>query len=258
MVYKEHIFDVGAFNGLDGLILALNNSNMLVHIFEANPEMIKIIKKNKKKIENFKKLKINNLIINNLVVSDRNKYFNFNIAKNPTVSSLYSFSKNIDKTWPGYREAHCTFVKKIKIKGITLDDYCKKNKINSIKYLHIDTQGNDLKVLKGLNKKIQIVEKGVLEAAVSESKSLYQNNNTIKDIKKFLKKKNFSIERIEPVDKNIKNEKNVYFFNNDINSKKQVNSKYKLRHFNRIISDKTNLKDNILNKFEQILKIKTF
>ena len=79
MVYKEHIFDIGAFNGLDGLILALKNSNMLVHIFEANPEMIKIIKKNKKKIENFKKLKINNLIINNLVVSDRNKYFNFNL-----------------------------------------------------------------------------------------------------------------------------------------------------------------------------------
>ena len=44
MVYKEHIFDIGAFNGLDGLILALKNSNMLVHIFEANPEMIKIIK----------------------------------------------------------------------------------------------------------------------------------------------------------------------------------------------------------------------
>ena len=60
------------------------------------------------------------------------------------------------------------------------------------------------------------------------------------------------------MDKNIKNEKNVYFYNNKINSKQQVNSKYKLRYFNRIISDKTNLKDNLLNKFEQILKIKTF
>ena len=51
MVYKEHIFDIGAFNGLDGLILALKNSNMLVHIFEANPEMIKIIKKTKRKLK---------------------------------------------------------------------------------------------------------------------------------------------------------------------------------------------------------------
>ena len=67
MVYKEHIFDIGAFNGLDGLILALKNSNMLVHIFEANPEMIKIIKKNKKKIENFKKLKINNIKYTNIL-----------------------------------------------------------------------------------------------------------------------------------------------------------------------------------------------
>ena len=66
---------------------------MLVHIFEANPEMIKIIKKNKKKIENFKKLKIKNFIINNLVVSDKNEYFNFNIAKNPTVSHYIVFQK---------------------------------------------------------------------------------------------------------------------------------------------------------------------
>ena len=98
MKYKEHIFDVGAFNGLDGLILAIKNKNMKVHAFEANPELIKIIKRNKKKIEKFKNIKIKNYKINNFAVSDKNKFFKFNIAKNPTVSSLYKFSKNIDKT----------------------------------------------------------------------------------------------------------------------------------------------------------------
>ena len=64
---------------------------------------------------------------------------------NPLIDKFSFFSKNIDKTWPGYREAHCTIVKKIKVKGITLDKYCKDNGIENINYLHIDTQGNDLK-----------------------------------------------------------------------------------------------------------------
>ena len=55
MRYKNHIFDVGAFNGLDGLILALKNKNMMVHAFEANPALIKIIKKTREKLKNLKK-----------------------------------------------------------------------------------------------------------------------------------------------------------------------------------------------------------
>ena len=250
MKYKDHIFDVGAFNGLDSIILALKNQNMMVHVFEANPDLIKIIKKNKKKIEDFKKTKIKNYKINNFAVSNKNKFFKFNIAKNPTVSSLYQFSKNIDKTWPGYRETHCTFIKKIKVKGITLEKYCKDNKIDRINYLHIDTQGNDLNVLKGLNKKIKIVEKGVLEAAVNKKKALYQNKDTISEIKFFLKKKNFYISKIESVDKNIKNEKNVFFYSKKIKFNNQVKSEYNLRNLNRIISNKTNLKDKIFNKIE--------
>lgn len=250
MKYKEHIFDVGAFNGLDGLILAIKNKNMKVHAFEANPELIKIIKRNKKKIEKFKNIKIKNYKINNFAVSDKNKFFKFNIAKNPTVSSLYKFSKNIDKTWPGYRNAHCTFIKKIKVKGITLDKYCKDNQVNQINYLHIDTQGNDLKVLKGLNKKINIVKKGILEAAINKKKALYENIDTISEVKLFLKKHNFQISKIEAIDENIKNEKNVFFYNKNIRFINQVKSNYNVRSLNRIISNKTNLKDKLINKLE--------
>ena len=49
MKYKNNIFDVGAFNGLDGLILAIKNPESMVHAFEANPNLIKEIKRNKKK-----------------------------------------------------------------------------------------------------------------------------------------------------------------------------------------------------------------
>ena len=69
-------------------------------------------------------------------------------------------------------------------------------KINIINYLHIDTQGSDLKVLKGLKKKIKIVQKGVLEAALNK-KFFIQKNHTIKEAKIFLNKNKFKISKIE-------------------------------------------------------------
>ena len=132
MKYKNHIFDIGAYNGLDGIALALKNKDVMIHAFEANPDLIKEIKKNKKKIEKFLKVNIKNYKILNLAVSNKKKLYQFNIAKNPTVSSLNTFSKNMEKTWPGYRDAHCTIIKKVKVQGITLNEYCKKNKIFKI------------------------------------------------------------------------------------------------------------------------------
>ena len=43
MVYKKHIFDVGAHNGIDGLALAEKNPDTLVNAFEAIKELIKVI-----------------------------------------------------------------------------------------------------------------------------------------------------------------------------------------------------------------------
>ena len=252
MIYKKNIFDVGAFNGLDGLIMAIINPKIMVHAFEANPELIKVIKNNKKKIENYKKIKIRNYKINNFAVSNKDKVLEFNIAKNPTVSSLNKFSKNIDKTWPGYKEEHCTFKKKIKIKGITLNKYCNENNIKKINYIHIDTQGNDLKVLLGLKNKIKIVEKGVMEAAIDKKKSLYQNNHTISEAQKFLKKNNFHITKIEFLDETIRNEKNIFFEKKAANLSK-IKNKYNLRYYNRIINDKLNFKDKFIDKIKHIL-----
>ena len=253
MKYKNNIFDVGAYNGLDGLVLASKNPNMMVHAFEANPYLIKIIRSNKKKIEYYKKIKINNYKINNLAVSDKNCSFIFNVAKNPTVSSLNKFSKNLNKTWPGYKEAHCTVIKKIKVKGITLEKYCLDNDIKRINYLHIDTQGSDLKVLKGLKKKISIVDEGVMEAALNNKLSLYQKNHTIRDAKNFLHKKNLIISKIDSIDENIKNEKNIYFNKKNIKRNIKLNKKYNLRYFNRIISNKVKFKDRLIDNVQKYL-----
>lgn len=251
----NNIFDVGSFNGLDGLALALNNPNILVHVFEANPDLIKEIKENKKKIETYKQVKIRNFKINNFAVSDKNRTLNFNVAKNPTVSSLNNFSKNLDKTWPGYRDAHCTYIKKIKVKGITLKKYCNINNIKKINYLHIDTQGSDFNVLKGLKNEISIVDRGVLEAPINRKKSLYQTNYSVSDIKKFLKKKQFKISKIENIDKNIANEKNIFFHKKKLKTDIKVNTTYNLRYYNRLISKRITLKDKIIDNFKKYFGI---
>ena len=255
-INENTIFDVGAFNGLDGLILALKNPTIMVHAFEANPDLINEIKNNKKKIEEYKNIEIKNYKLNNLAVSDKNGMSIFNIARNPTVSSLNNFSKDIDKTWPGYKEAHCTVLKRIKIKTITLEDYCNENKIKKINYLHIDTQGNDLRVLRGLRNKINLVCRGVLEAAINKKKSLYEKNHTIDEVKEFLRKNSFKILKIENVDENITYEKNVYFLNNKQRDNKKLNTNYNLRYFNRIISNKLSYKDRIIDGLKNCLSIK--
>ena len=258
MISENNIFDVGAYDGLDGLILAIKNPNIMVHAFEANPDLIKVIKNNKNEIEKYKKIEIKNYRVNNNAVSDENSSQIFNIAKNPTVSSLNEFSKNIDRTWPGYREAHCTVVKKIQVKGITLEKYCIDNEIKKINYLHIDTQGSDLEVLKGLKNKLEIVDQGVLEAATKKETSLYETNHTIDEVKKFLQLNNFKISKIENVDENIDKEKNIYFSKKNSNINFKINKKYNIRYYRRMISDQLNLKDKFFDKIKKFFFIKSY
>ena len=91
---------------------------------------------------------------------------------------------------------------------------------------------------------------GVLEASVSKKKALYQNNHTISEVKKFLKNKKFKIFKIMAIDENIKNEKNIYFYNNKVKFKKKAHTNYNLRHFRRIVDNNTNLKDKLINKIK--------
>ena len=197
--------------------------------------------------------KIDNYKCLNLAVSDVDKNTFFYIANNPTVSSLNKFSRNLEKSWPGYKESYCHVIKKIKVKTITLKKFLKQKKINLISYSHIDTQGNDLKVLKGLGSMIVHVQSGKMEAAVSNLKKMYEKNHTIKDVKKFLKNKNFIIDKINYIDENITNEVDIYF-RNKLNLKNlKVNTNYNRRYFQRVLDNKTYFKDNFKDFFIRLI-----
>lgn len=248
--HKKYIFDVGANDGADGLALALNNKDIFVHAFEANPELIKIIKNLKKKLEKRKGAPIKNYQIHNYAISDRNRTALFNISTNSRVSSLNNLSKDIEKSWPGYHENIFKVVKKIKVKVITLYDFMEKYKIKYINFLHIDTQGHDLNVLKGLKKKINNVIEGEMEASLNKKKSAYQNNHTVKDVKNFFQKTAIKINKIINVNHLSKrgvlnNEADIYFFNKKIKIKSKINKKYNKRYYGRVLNENTYLKDDI-------------
>ena len=113
-------FDVVANKGQSISRFRKISLNSVIHSFEQIEKNYKFLKKNFKK----------NVIINNIALGEKNEKKNFYINKKNTNSSF--FKSNL---FP-------TIGNKI-IQSITLDSYIKKNKINHIDLLKIDTQGYD-------------------------------------------------------------------------------------------------------------------
>ena len=166
-------------------------------------------------------------------------------------------SDNLNKSWPGYKDSIFKVIKKIKIKTITLKEFMIKNNIKNINHLHTDTQGSDLDVLKGLEEKIDSVYQGQMEASLKKEKSAYQNNHTVDDVKRFLKNTSLKINKIVIVDHISKigilnNEVDIYYKNIKKVKKENLKLKYKKRYYQRVIDNRTYLKDNI---YDSIIKL---
>ena len=226
------IFDIGANDGLDGLGFALFNKNYNVYSFEANPELVLKIEENKKKIEKFFKLKLDNYEIFNKAVSDFDGTSDFNISHYDLCSSLLSYK----------------FVKtkeKIKTKVITLEKFCLEKHIDNIVYIHIDTQGSDLDVLKGLGSYRSIVHSGVIETIIKKEDRLYEGASYYEEVKFFFEKWGFNIYKDE-FNNYLKKEINVYFNNKKISQSNILKfRRFKKTFINRIIKDNYKFKDFI-------------
>jgi len=196
------IFDVGANDGKTFTHL-LNNINTKVYAFEPTLELINSIKTWCHNYPNFYLIEC--------AVAEEEGFFDLNVAGHHDwgCTSLLEFNEGLDKTWPGRKDFFVSHKQKTKV--IRLDSFIKDNKeIIEIDYLHIDTQGMDLKVLKSLGNYISIVKEGCLETSTKENVSLYKNQHTLTDCLEFLEKNNFLISGIQSND-SFNNEVNVYF-----------------------------------------------
>ena len=235
------ILDIGANDGSDGLGYALFNPNLKIYAFEPNPELISKINKNKEKIEKIFNVKLSNYKIVNKAVSNFNGTSDFYLSELDLCSSLlkYKFVK---------------MKKKIACEVITLEKFCSEEKIDNIVFLHVDTQGSDLDVLKGLKFYKSIVHEGVIETMLNKEDLNYVGACTLDDVKNFFQGSSYEI--IEEK-YNAPKELNVYFKNKKCKNTNKISiNKFNPRFLRRITENRLNFKDNIYIYYLKKIRLK--
>jgi FkbM family methyltransferase len=187
------LFDVGANNGSRWYEdLSRDQTNTFVYMFEPTPELCDIIKAKYQHLKNW--------LLIETAVSNYEGIATFNIAGHYDwgCSSLFNFKEDIKDTWPKERVApsgDLHFTKQIEVNVTTLKTFIKNHpEITAIDYLHVDTQGSDLNVLKGLGEYISIVRIGNIEAALEAP--LYDESPTKDECVKWIESNGFRVESI--------------------------------------------------------------
>lgn len=148
---------------------------------EAIPEKVKL-----------NKLKYPNLLIENVLITDKDKELTtFNISNNGQSSSIFQFGTH-KKTYPQIK-----YIKQIKIESTTMTSLLQSNKKYEdfeFNFINLDIQGAELKALRGME---FYLENGMIEYIYTEVSSfyVYKQGCLISELDEYLKL--FGFERIE-------------------------------------------------------------
>jgi len=173
------LLDIGAHKGesIDFFSKNLNIKKMIS--FEASPDNCDFLKtkyRNKK-----------NLIIENKALSSKEGELIFNQcneSSSSTFSEINENSKYLRKKMNFLNMSKGdNFFKKQVIKTTTLDKYLYDNHIFNVDLIKIDTEGHEFEILKGLKKKIQLVDMIMFEHHYD---NMIIKNYTFKDINNLL------------------------------------------------------------------------
>lgn len=191
------IFDVGANDCRTFLNDARKGST--VYAFEPVPELLAEI------MNHLRENPCPTFNVISAAISDEQTISKLNIAgwHNYGCSSLNEFSDELDRSFAPFVSTHSIFVPTIR-----MDTFVNVMNISIIDYLHVDTQGNDLKVLKSFGKELYRVLSGVVE--VPNKVRLYKNMPSKQDVINFLEQNGFYITSIENNDGD-EGEQNVFF-----------------------------------------------
>lgn len=165
-------FDVGANIGITTLWLAKNSEQVIA--FEPIVENVKRLQEN---IEtNYAK----NIVVEQKIVSDNDgtKEINFTSAY-----GHHSMGK----------PNHSIIIEKRKIQSVTLDNYCKQHRINTIDCLKIDVEGFELEVLKGAE---TMLKSNQIKCVIFEqsNQQMIENGKDVLEVYNFLSNYGFSIQ----------------------------------------------------------------
>jgi len=192
------IFDVGCFRGTFTKNFINREYKLGIKsnffLFDPNPNVKNYLKT---LLEN-EKIKYFNLALDN---SNLLKKFYLNKFFEPSGSSLKTINKD-DKKWTSTRKIFMQILQpfkkigdysEINVQTETLDNFCKNKNIENIDILKIDTEGNELNVLKGAAKLLSENKIKLIYVEISESKKKFKEKE--KNVIDFLNSYNFEIKR---------------------------------------------------------------
>jgi FkbM family methyltransferase len=217
-LYNKVFFDIGANDGHTSIPVAQQHPNTIVYSFEPIPEMVNIMKNRIGGLPNYR--------IYQKAVADYTGTAKFNVStqENWGCSSLLEFSPKLKTEWkniPGvYNFEEIEYTKQIDVDVITLKSFIEENEIDKIDWLHIDTQGNDINVVKSLKTFINQTHYIQIETVTSHNKNitLYKNQNIHEEDVEEMSKLGFSVLYMEDysINKNACPEANVIFYNKNL------------------------------------------
>lgn len=196
------IFDVGANDGATFRHMPRWFPWMRFYAFEPTPELVTKLGAHMARWSNYRLIP--------KAVAETAGCLRFNVAGvgDWGCSSLLEFSDGLDSTWPGRDDFKVT--RRIEVETIRLDDFVKEHRIERIDFLHVDTQGTDLNVLRSLGKEIRRVRAGVIEVPQSREVMLYRDQHTREEAMEFLAENGFKVWKTVSQ----QNEDNLYFRRN--------------------------------------------
>ena len=169
------IVDIGASGGIDSRWSKITEFYKGI-LFEPDPREYETLKNNSD----------GNIIVLNSALSDSKKEVEFHLCKKQMVSSIYPPNFNLLNKFP---EAERFNVEKIiHLNTDTLDNQLKKEGINEVDFIKIDTQGYELSILKGSSDCIENVIG--LEVEV-EFEPMYIGQPLFSEVDSYVKNKGF-------------------------------------------------------------------
>ncbi len=181
------IFDVGAHKGETIKFFLKNFKFEKIYSFEPIPETFELLEKNINLLGNFKK----KIVLENSALGSVERKISIKQmveSSSSTIRDINQNSKYFNKKKKLLYSSKDDFFKEIEVNQITLNKYITIHSIEKIDFLKIDTEGYELDVLIGLEKKIEKVRFILFEHHYHD---MIKKNYTFSDINYFLLKNKF-------------------------------------------------------------------
>ena len=174
------IVEAGAFTGSDSVKMANFWPRATIHSFEPVSELFISLQS--------KTIDYENIECYNVALSDNNGYESLYLSVKPSQNNRITQASSLLS--PKNREPLSTisFPKTIPVKTTTLDSWAQENKVENIDLLWLDTQGNELDIIKASPNTLQKTNLIHIEVATIER---YHNQPLYSDVKQWFAKHGF-------------------------------------------------------------------